>query len=218
MDILGMVRKAVRGIFPELGAGLHLPRLGIVTEIPDPPAEGGQHTHRRPRYAVNLRILLPDGETVDPDMPVLEDVPVAMAAAGPGRGFAGLPAVGTVVEVAFAYARITQPFVRSVLPYRLTLPAIDADSQRWQQSASSFQEVDADGNWTMRGGKIWIGNGGINLLANVTDYQQSVDDALQTIATHTHNGSPPPDQAATIAAKAAEVNAERTALLTITKE
>ena len=133
-------------MYPELESGFHLPLLAAVVKVPDPPKGGEICGEFRPYYAVDVRLLLPNGE-IDSDMPLMRDVPVAMTGAAPDRGFSVLPQPGTVVELAFAFGMQTKPFIRSVLPYRLKLPKIDEASQRWQQSAASFQQVDADGHW-----------------------------------------------------------------------
>ncbi len=139
-------RIAVR-LWPELDSQIYFPMLGKVVAIPDPPFNGEECTPERPRYAVDVRMLTPDG-AIDEAMPLLRDVPVAMTGAANARGFAGLPLPGTVVEIAFAFGRQSLPFVRSVLPDGLALPETDGVSQRWQHSASSYQEVDRNGNWT----------------------------------------------------------------------
>lgn len=141
-----VVRKTVLRLFPELAAGLHLPVWAVVITVPDPPAGGETYTEFAPKYAVDVRLLKPNLE-IDGDMPLLRDVPVAMSAAAPERGFAALPQPGTIVELAFAFGMQTRPYIRAVLPLGLKLPAIDDRSMRWQQSAASFQEVDAGGSW-----------------------------------------------------------------------
>ncbi len=141
-----MIKKIVTRLFPELNSKTHLPHLGVVISVPDPPISGEQHTHERPYYAVDVR-LLNSAEEIDEDMPLLRDIPVAMTGSAPLRGFAALPQPGTIVEVAFAFGMQSKPFIRSVLPWKMKLPAIDAESQRWQQTATSYQEVDANGNW-----------------------------------------------------------------------
>ena len=187
------IRKIVLRMFPELDSGTHLPQLAVVTGIPDPPKSGEVCDEFQPRYAVDVRLLHPSGR-IDEDMPLIRDVPVAMCAAAPDRGFAALPQPGTVVEIAFAFGMQTKPFIRSILPYNLKLPAIDAESQRWQQSATSFQEVDRTGNWRRQtageivdqASKIWIGNQADNTLVLDSSFMGAVISALNTLASHTH--------------------------------
>ncbi len=147
MNLKQVISSIIKRYWPELNSGTHLPRLAVVIGIPDPPKNGEKHTDERPRYAVDVRLLLPD-LSIDEDMPLIRDVPVAFPAAAPERGFVGLPQPGTIVEIAFAFGRQTLPFVRSVLPHYLKLPKIDELAMRWQQSADSFQEVDRNGSWS----------------------------------------------------------------------
>lgn len=142
-----IIKRIALRLWPELGSKTYFPQLAVVVNIPDPPADGGQCAPERPRYAVDVRLLTPE-LTIDDDMPLLRDVPVALQGAAPERGFAALPLSGTIVELAFAFGRQSLPFVRSVLPDNLALPACDGLSQRWQHAKISYQEVDAAGNWT----------------------------------------------------------------------
>lgn len=141
-----IIRKIIHRLYPELPAGLHLPVLAVVTNIPDPPAGGEQCSEITPKYAVDIRLLKNDF-TIDPEMPLMRDVPIALSGAAPDRGFALIPQPGTIVELAFAFGMQSHPYIRAVLPHGLKLPKIDAQSMRWQQSADSFQQVDAGGNW-----------------------------------------------------------------------
>ncbi len=250
MNIREVVKKVVLRLFPELANKTHLPMWAVVISVPDPPSVGGAvHSDERPRYAVDCRLLKPDGKTIDDDMPALRDVPVSLGAAAPDRGFAGLPLPGTIVEIAFAYGRQSLPFIRAVLPFKLKLPIIDGKSMRWQQSAASFQEVDADGNWKRRttgtisdigntkctreslgeisdtaevscnrttlgeindiGNLIWIGNETDSMLRIDADFMATVKAALETLASHTHNGGNKPDQEAIVQAASEAVEAEK---------
>ena len=141
-----MIKKIAIKLFPELQSTTHLPQMAIVVATPDPPNAGQTNSHERPYYAIDIQLLTENGKT-DSNMPIMRDVPVAMTASAPDRGFAALPRPGTIVEIAFAYGRQDQPFVRSIMPYYNSLPTIDADTMRWQQTAQSYQEVDAPGNW-----------------------------------------------------------------------
>ncbi len=209
MNLKSVVERIVRRLWPELDSNTHLPLLGVVMKVPDPPAGGEAHTDARPRYAVDVRMFKPDGKTIDEDIPLLRDIPVALPAAAPDRGFAGLPQPGTIVEITFAFGRQSLPFVRSVLPFGLKLPAVDAESQRWQQAAASYQEVDGAGNWIRRTSgsisdqaqkisgtgteewtaaapQVWIGNSSDNALKIDSDALAALISALETLAAHTH--------------------------------
>jgi hypothetical protein len=240
MNLKNVVGKIVKRLWPELESRTHLPLLGVVTAVSDPPEKGESYSNERPRYAVDVRLLKPDGQTVDQDIPVLRDIPVAMPAAAADRGFAGLPQPGTIVEIAFAFGRQSQPFIRTVLPFGLKLPAIDSGSQRWQQSAYSFQEVDSFGNWTREtygaiwdeaqyvnttataehvliSPEIWIGSEGENTLKISSELMQSLISALNTLASHTHNSGPGPDQGGAVSTNAGEISGQKTRLDQITK-
>lgn len=141
-----LIKKSVQKLFPELAAGTHLPLLAVVVKVPDPPKGGEQCDEFTPKYAVDCRLLKSDFN-IDEAMPLLRDVPVALAGAAPDRGFAMLPQPGTIVELAFAFGLQTHPYIRAVLPHTRKLPAIDEVTMRWQQTAASYLEVDAGGNW-----------------------------------------------------------------------
>ncbi|BES69740.1 hypothetical protein RE428_08030 [Marinobacter nanhaiticus D15-8W] len=141
------VRRLVSRMFPELVAGYHLPVFAVVEGIADSPVEGGLADPYRPRWAVDLQLLDENGRP-DTDQPLLESVPVTVPGVGHERGQFALPQPGTVVEVAWAYGRADQPFVRSVLPFRQSLPACDRYEQVWQQRDGVAQKVDNEGDWT----------------------------------------------------------------------
>lgn len=141
-----VVIKIIERFWPELAAGYHLPMLAIVKAIADPPAGGQECTFERPHYAVDVQLLKSD-LTEDSEMPLIRDVPITFPAAAGNRGFVGFPQPGTIVELAFAFGMQDKPFIRSVLPYALQLPAIDDKAQRWQQTPESYQEIDAQNNW-----------------------------------------------------------------------
>lgn len=146
MNFKNIIKKAIVHLFPELQNGTHIPQLAIVAEIPDPPKKSNTHSHQRPYYAVNAHLLTPQF-TIDKDMPLLQDIPVAMTGSANNRGFASLPQPGTIVEIAFAFGLQSKPFIRSVLPFGMKLPVINEKTQRWQQSGSSWQQVDQADNW-----------------------------------------------------------------------
>lgn len=230
------VNKIAERRHPELANGMYLPIFGVVMAVPDPPIQDGQCTEVRPRYAVAVQLLKENGDP-DLDMPPLLDVPVAMTGAAPHRGFAALPQPGTVVEIAFAFGLPNKPFVRSILPYELPLPAIDALSQRWQQTDKSYQEIDGVGNHRRQTNltitdraeieiatiapKHWIGSEGDNFLQMVADFMASVIAALDTLAAHTHpvteTGVKPPVEAPALSACSGEVTAEKGRLEVIKK-
>lgn len=247
-----LIRKTVLKLFPELAAGLHLPILAIVTGIPDPPAAGETCDEFTPKYAVDCRLLNTDF-SIDEEMPLMRDVPVALSGAAPDRGIAMLPQPGTIVEIAFAFGMQTHPYIRAVLPHFRKLPKIDARTMRWQQTAKSYLEVDGQGTWNLFtdqnvtinvqqnidssagidisrsalqkindsagiefnaiAPKIWLGSAGDNFLQIVADFMLTVNQALITLANHTHQTpagmSNKPEQENAISGSAEEVAAEK---------
>ena len=142
------VKKIVLKLFPELSAGLHLDRFARVVAVNDPPEDGGVSERFRPRYAVDLEILTPDGER-DEGFPIYEAVQLPVpVGCGQEAGLFGFPEPGTIVVVGFAYGRADHPLVRQVYPQGMSLPEIAMGQQRWQLSPAAFQTVDKDGNWT----------------------------------------------------------------------
>ena len=234
------MKKAVENIvakrWPEIPNRMHLPLWAVVTAVSDPPTGGENCTAERPFYAVDVQLLKDDG-SADLDMPTLRDIPVAMTGAAPGRGFATLPQPGTIVELAFAFGRQDKPFIRSVMPYNLPLPAIDALSQRWQQTPASFQQADAAGNWTRETNltitdraaveistvapKHWIGSDSDNLLQIVVDFMATVIATFEILAAHTHklgaDRTQTPEQANGISGGVGEATTEKGRLELIKK-
>lgn len=142
-----LVKRCILRLYPEIAAGLHLPKLAVVIAVPDPPAGGEICTEERPKYAVDCRLLKSDF-TIDDEMPLMRDIPVALSGCAPDRGFALLPQPGTIVELAFAFGMQTHPYIRAVLPHNIKMPRIDARSMRWQQTAATYQQVDSEENWS----------------------------------------------------------------------
>ena len=94
-----LVKKIVLKLFPELTAGLHLDRFARVVAVNDPPTEGGASERFRPRYAVDLEILTPDGQR-DEAFPIYGAVqlPVSIGC-GQEAGLFGFPEPGTIVVI-----------------------------------------------------------------------------------------------------------------------
>jgi hypothetical protein len=140
------IRRAVDRQFPELSGGYHLPRFGRVVAIPDAPAAPGLCDDFRPRFGVDVEVLLPDGEP-DPDLPILTSLPLPAPMGGQEAGMFGFPEEGTTVVVSFAYGLPNKPFITQILPHGLSLPRVPKGDQVWQHSEACQQRVDADGNW-----------------------------------------------------------------------
>jgi hypothetical protein len=140
------IRRAVDRQFPELSGGYHLPRFGRVVAVPDAPAAPGLCDDFRPRFGVDVEVLLPDGEP-DPALPILTSLPLPAPMGGQEAGMFGFPEEGTTVVVSFAYGLPSKPFITQVLPHGLSLPRVPKGDQVWQHSEACQQRVDADGNW-----------------------------------------------------------------------
>lgn len=141
-----IIKRFINKLFPELSARYHLPVFAEVVGVRETPAEGDLCNDFRPYYAVDVQVLDEYGEP-DKNYPVLKDVILSLPVAGHEMGQFAFPENGTWVEIAFAYGSPNKPFIRSVLPHRLTLPGIERGEQRWQHNAESFQRADKDGNW-----------------------------------------------------------------------
>ncbi|WP_421547676.1 hypothetical protein [Pseudomonas sp. QD4] len=140
------IRRSVERQFPELTGGYHLPRFGRVVAVPDAPAAPGLCDDFRPRFGVDVEVLLPDGEP-DPALPILSGLPLPAPMGGQEAGMFGFPEEGTTVVVSFAYGLPNKPFITQILPHGLSLPRVPKGDQVWQHSEACQQRVDADGNW-----------------------------------------------------------------------
>lgn len=140
------IKRSVARQFPELSGGYHLPRFGRVVAVPDAPAAPGLCDDFRPRFGVDVEVLLADGEP-DPDLPILEGLPLPAPMGGQEAGMFGFPEEGTTVVISFAYGLPHKPFITQILPHGLSLPRIPKGDQVWQHSEACQQRVDADGNW-----------------------------------------------------------------------
>lgn len=169
------VTRIVERRFPELAGAYHLPRFARVIAIADPPTTSGLCDDFRPRYAVDLEVLGPDGEP-DPDLPNLPGVPLPVPSGGNEMGFFGFPHEGTTVVVSFAYGLPSKPFILQILPHGLALPKVPKGDLLWQQSEAVQQRVDAKGNWTRTtDGKITdkASDREVEALENTEGYQNS---------------------------------------------
>lgn len=123
-----------------------MPRFGRVVAVPDAPAAPGLCDDFRPRFGVDVEVLLPDGEP-DPALPILTSLPLPAPMGGQEAGMFGFPEEGTTVVVSFAYGLPNKPFITQILPHGLSLPRVPKGDQVWQHSEACQQRVDADGNW-----------------------------------------------------------------------
>jgi len=140
------IRRSVERQFPELTGGYHLPRFARVVAVADAPAGAGICDDFRPRYAVDIEVMGPDGEP-DSKLPILAGVPLPLPTGGEEMGIYAFPEEGTQVVVCFAYGLPHKPYIQTILPHGLSMPSVPKGDQVWQHSEACQQRVDADGNW-----------------------------------------------------------------------
>ena len=172
------IKRSVERQFPELTGGYHLPRFARVVGVADAPANASMCDDFRPRYAVDIEVLTPDGEA-DPNLPVLSGVPLPLPSGGDEMGMYAFPQEGTRVVVCFAYGLPSSPYIQSILPHGLSLPKVPKGDQVWQHSDAVQQRVDADGNWLrLTDGKIRDHSleREVEALGNSEKYQSHVQD------------------------------------------
>lgn len=142
-----MIKKIVLELLPELAGGLHLDRYARVLAAGDSPTEGATSERFRPRYAVDLEILGPDMEP-DASFPKYSAVPLPVSVGGGQEsGTFSFPEEGALCVVGFAYGRQDHPIIRQIFPLGVSLPALERGEVLMQQGPTSFQRVDAQGNW-----------------------------------------------------------------------
>ena len=140
------IRRSVERQFPELTGGYHLPRFARVVAVADAPAGAGICDDFRPRYAVDIEVMGPDGEP-DTKLPILAGVPLPLPTGGEEMGIYAFPEEGTQVVVCFAYGLPNKPYIQTILPHGLSMPSVPKGDQVWQHSEACQQRVDVDGNW-----------------------------------------------------------------------
>ena len=133
--------------FPELAAGHHLPRFGVVEAVRDNAQVGQVADPFRPRYAVDVK-LLDENMQRDEKVPVYRSIPLPVNMSGHESGLLAYPLEGTLVEIAFAYGRNDRPIIRGIYGRDCALPTIEAGEQLQQQRQEVSRRVDAAGNTT----------------------------------------------------------------------
>ncbi len=140
-------KRKITNIFPELSGGYHLPHWAKVVALPElPTLDGERHSDPfYPRYAVDVQLLDENGNETTSS--ILEAVPLPLPGAGNRAGRLEPPAVGSIVEIGFAYGRPDKPFIRCVLPFGWDLPAIKQGETRNQVRDGVYQHIDDKGNF-----------------------------------------------------------------------
>lgn len=177
-----LIKRMISKLFPELTAGYHLPIFGEVVGVREFPQEGDLCEEFRPRYAVDVQVLTENGEP-DTTKPVLRDVMLSLPVVGQERGQFAFPDDGVWVELAFAYGSPNRPFIRSVLPNRMTLAPVERGEQRWQHNPASFQRVDKDGRW-QRKTDLTIEDESLERLITALDNLEKYHQSLKETATN----------------------------------
>ncbi|ABZ75909.1 conserved hypothetical protein [Shewanella halifaxensis HAW-EB4] len=177
-----VIKRIVRRLFPELTSGLHLPRWGKVVALPELPTEEGERGSDAfyPRYAVDVQLL--DENGTETKSKPLQAVPLPLPGAGNKAGRLEPPAIGSIVEIGFAYGRPDKPFIRTVLPFGWDLPAIKAGETRNQVRDGVYRHIDDKGNFdnkTDKDDKLECLNQRIKILEN--KIEEIAGDLTQTI-------------------------------------
>jgi len=176
------IRRSVERQFPELTGGYHLPRFARVVAVADAPAGAGICDDFRPRYAVDIEVMGPDGEP-DPKLPILAGVPLPLPTGGEEMGIYAFPEEGTQVVVCFAYGLPHKPYIQTILPHGLSMPSVPKGDQVWQHSEACQQRVDADGNWLRQtDGKIR--DKAIEREVEAMDNKETFQNHARTVADH----------------------------------
>lgn len=139
------IQKQIDSAYPELAAGLHLPKTARIEAHSEPVSAGDMSDPYRPRYAVDVQLLDADGK--ESGSPIYRAVPLPLPMAGGESGMFQFPPVGTVVEIAFEGGRPDKPFIRQTLSQGNTLPDIKPGEQLQQQRQEVSQRITQDGSW-----------------------------------------------------------------------
>lgn len=139
-----IAQQHIDNAYPELSAGLHLPKFARVEAPTENTTAGDISDPFRPKYAVDVQMVDADGNNV---APVYNAVPLPLPMAGNESGMFQYPPVGSMVEIAFENGRADKPFIRQVLSHGNTLPNIKPGEQLQQQRQEVSQRVTQDGTW-----------------------------------------------------------------------
>lgn len=138
-----IAQQQIDNAYPELSAGLHLPKFARVEAPTENTTAGDISDPFRPKYAVDVQMVDADGNDVAP----VYAVPLPLPMAGNESGMFQYPPVGSMVEIAFENGRADKPFIRQVLSHGNTLPDIKPGEQLQQQRQEVSQRVTQDGTW-----------------------------------------------------------------------
>lgn len=139
-------QRQIENAYPELSAGLHLPKFARVMSPSESPTLGQQSDPFRPGYAVNVQLLDENGKPAK-NTPEYNSVPLPVPMAGSEGGMFQFPPEGSLVELSFTAGRPDKPFVRQTLAEGNSLPDIKPGEQLQQQRAEVSQRVTVGGDW-----------------------------------------------------------------------
>lgn len=125
-----IAQQQIDNAYPELSAGLHLPKFARVEAPTENTTAGDISDPFRPKYAVDVQMVDADGNNV---ALVYSAVPLPLPMAGNESGMFQYPPVGSMVEIAFENGRADKPFIRQVLSHGNILPDIKPGEQLQQQ-------------------------------------------------------------------------------------
>lgn len=156
------IRRAVKGLFPELGAGLHLDRYARVLAVADAPGQGAASSASARAMPWTSRYSA-DGSPIRPS-DLYGGPPSRADRGGAGERLFQLPEPGAQVVVGFAYGRPDHPIIRQTYPRRVPSGG-GAGRTASGEHPAVYQRADAGGNWTrateakieMPAGSAWSG-------------------------------------------------------------
>ncbi|PCS21187.1 hypothetical protein [Candidatus Enterovibrio escicola] len=207
MDV-NTIKRIIFQLFPELTGKWHLPHFAKVIALPELPSSGQFSDEFYPRYAANVALLDESGLERD-DVPIFQAVPLPVPGVGEHAGRLEPPAIGSIVEVAFAYGNPSKPFIRMVLGIGWHLPAIKAGESRYQQRMGvcklvdeeggfrditdqlallrcRIREVRADEEQDYRSPKSWFGSETENIFKLISELTEIVSNLSIACSSHTH--------------------------------
>lgn len=185
-----LIIKLLKKLLPGLIEGLHTPKIGIVTRIPNPPSEGVLSTDEEPYYAVDVQLLDHD---LKPEGPIYESVPLPLTSIGHGRGQFGFPIKGARVKVSFAYGSPLHPYIDNIYTQGMHLPELKPLETLMQHSSGTYMRSTAEENWDlMARNKVRVGNKDVDLVKEVRRL-------AGILKSHTHPNVSTPTQASSIA-------------------
>lgn len=139
-------QRQIDNAYPELAAGLHLPKFARVMAPSESTALGQKSDPFRPGYAVDVQLLDENGKPAK-NTGQFKSVPLPVPMAGSEGGMFNFPQEGTMVELAFTEGRPDKPFVRGTVSEGNNLPAVKPGEQLQQQRAGVSQRVTVAGDW-----------------------------------------------------------------------